>query len=228
MAASVNLPHIEGDLATFGVALGRLIPLIELADLVIEIGAVIVLLLGWQFLVADVVGGFMLIGLMALGFVYVVPDSVVERARDNVLEEGEPTAQDPVGGMEVNPEETDYTTEVDGQTYYFCSRSCMESFDPEEANTTIREQATSLSGWGGAGRQAVEGVGDGLGRDRDRIRLRRSHRGLHPPQRVDIGLLGTGPRDTWVENFHVPTTDPFSHRWNEKRLRRYLFSYVSA
>ncbi len=42
-------------------------------NLVIEIGAVIALLLGWQFLAADVVGGFMLIGLMALGFVYPVP-----------------------------------------------------------------------------------------------------------------------------------------------------------
>ncbi|GAB3670232.1 permease [Halopiger thermotolerans] len=116
-------------------------------NLVIEIGAVIVLLLGWQFLAADVIGGFLLIGLMTLGFVYVIPDDIVEGARENVLEEGEPTAQDPVCGMEVNPEETDYSTEVDGQTYYFCSQSCMESFDPEEANTTIREQATSLSGW---------------------------------------------------------------------------------
>ena len=49
--------------------------------------------------------------------------------------------------MEVNPEEADYSTEHDGQTYYFCSQSCKDSFDPEEANTTIREQATSLSGW---------------------------------------------------------------------------------
>nr|WP_211250905.1 permease [Haladaptatus cibarius] len=42
-------------------------------NLVIEIGAVIWILLGWQFLLADIIGGFMLIGLMALGFVYVVP-----------------------------------------------------------------------------------------------------------------------------------------------------------
>ncbi|RBI59246.1 permease [halophilic archaeon] len=116
-------------------------------NLVIEIGAVIWILLGWQFLLADIVGGFVLIGLMALGFVYVVPDEVVEQARQNVLDEGQPTVQDPVCGMEVNPEEADYSTEHDGRTYYFCSQSCKESFDPEEANTTIREQATSLSGW---------------------------------------------------------------------------------
>ena len=116
-------------------------------NLVIEIGAVIWILLGWQFLLADVVGGFMLIGLMAFGLAYVVPEKVVEQARENVLEEGAPTVQDPVCGMEVNPEETDYSTEHDGETYYFCSQSCKDSFDPEEANTTIREQATSLSGW---------------------------------------------------------------------------------
>ena len=116
-------------------------------NLVIEIGAVIWILLGWQFLLADIVGGFILIGLMAFGFVYLVPDRVVEQARQNVLEEGTPTVQDPVCGMEVDPEEADYSTEHDGQTYYFCSESCKESFDPAEANTTILQQATSLSGW---------------------------------------------------------------------------------
>ncbi|EJN56959.1 permease [Halogranum rubrum] len=116
-------------------------------NLVIEIGAVIWILLGWQFLLADIVGGFMLIGLMAFGFIYLTPDEVVEQARQNVLDEGNPTVQDPVCGMEVNPEETEYSTEHNGETYYFCSKSCKESFDPEEANTTIREKATSLSGW---------------------------------------------------------------------------------
>jgi hypothetical protein len=116
-------------------------------NLVIEIGIVIYLLLGWQFLVADVVGGFMLIGLMALGFVYLAPDEVIERARANVQTENDPTVQDPVCGMEIEPDEADYSAEHDGQTYYFCSKSCKDSFDPEAANTTIREQATSLSGW---------------------------------------------------------------------------------
>ena len=116
-------------------------------NLVIEIGAVIWILLGWQFLLADIVGGFMLIGLMALGFVYLAPDDVVEQARANVRDEGSETVQDPVCGMEVDPDETDYSIEHDGRTHYFCSQSCKESFDPEEANTTIREQATSLAGW---------------------------------------------------------------------------------
>ncbi|WEL25695.1 permease [Haloferax volcanii] len=116
-------------------------------NLVIEIGAVIWILLGWQFLVADILGGFILIGLMAFGFVYLVPDEVVEQARRNVQDEGSETVRDPVCGMEVDPDETEYSVERDGRTFYFCSKSCKESFDPEEANTTVRERATSLSGW---------------------------------------------------------------------------------
>lgn len=116
-------------------------------NLVIEIGVVIWILLGWQFLLADIVGGFILILLMAGGFAYLVPEDLIEQARQNALGDGESLVQDPVCGMEVDPEETEYTMDHDGTTYYFCSASCMESFDPEEINTTIRERATSLSGW---------------------------------------------------------------------------------
>ncbi|ESP89820.1 permease [Candidatus Halobonum tyrrellensis] len=116
-------------------------------NLVIEIGAVMWILLGWEFLLADIVGGFILIGMMAVGLTYVVPDEVVEQARENIEDEGSDVVQDPVCGMEVDPDETDFSTEVDGQTYYFCSESCQNSFDPEEADTTITEQATSMSGW---------------------------------------------------------------------------------
>ncbi|MFC6797084.1 permease [Haladaptatus sp. DYSN1] len=116
-------------------------------NLVIEIGAVIWILLGWEFLLADFLGGFLLIGLMTVGFVYLVPDEVIDQARENAQRDGEPTAEDPVCGMEVNPEETDYHIQHDGTTYHFCSQSCKESFDPEEANTTIVEQATSKAGW---------------------------------------------------------------------------------
>ena len=36
MAAAVELPHLEGDLAALVVGLGRLIPLVQLADLVVD------------------------------------------------------------------------------------------------------------------------------------------------------------------------------------------------
>ena len=118
-------------------------------NLVIEIGIVIWLLLGWQFLVADFIGGLLLIGLMAIGFTYFVPDEVIEAARENAVGDDTPTEQDPVCGMEVNPEETEHVIETDGGTYYFCSEDCKESFDPDEANTTIRESMTSYEGWKG-------------------------------------------------------------------------------
>jgi len=115
-------------------------------NLVIEIGFVIWILLGWQFVVADFLGGFVLIGLMAVGFTYFVPDEVIESAREHASEE-DTTVRDPNCGMEVDPDETDYTREYEGTTYYFCSASCMNGWNPEEANTTVWEQATSLSGW---------------------------------------------------------------------------------
>ena len=119
-------------------------------NLVIEIGIVIWLLLGWQFLVADFLGGLLLMGLMAIGFTYLVPDEVIERARENAIGDETSTEQDPVCGMEVNPEETDHTIEHEGQTYYFCSESRRESFDPEAANTSILDSATSIEGWRGS------------------------------------------------------------------------------
>lgn len=161
-------------------------------NLVIEIGAVIWILLGWQFLLADVVGGFILIGLMAVGFVYLVPDDVVEQARENVREEGTQTVQDPVCGMEVDPETADYSIEHDGRTYYFCSQSCKDSFDPEEAPTTVREQATSLAGWKGlADRQWKE-----WGMLWDEIAIGFIFAGL---------IAGFIPRTVWTSVFSEPT-----------------------
>lgn len=115
-------------------------------NLVIEIGFVIWILLGWQFVVADFVGGLILILLMALAFIYIVPDEIIEEARNNAGSETE-VARDPVCGMDVNKEETEYTITDGGSTYYFCSKACMESFDPAEHQTSIRESATSLGGW---------------------------------------------------------------------------------
>ncbi|WP_435101602.1 permease [Halarchaeum sp. P4] len=130
--------------ASAGAALGAF--MFASTNLVIEIGFVIWLLLGWQFVLADFLGGLVLIVLMAAVFRYAVPDDVLETARKHASADDD-TVQCPNCGMDVDPEETDYTREVDGTTYYFCSASCMESWDPEEANTTIREKATSLAGW---------------------------------------------------------------------------------
>ena len=42
-------------------------------------------------------------------------------------------AKDPVCGMEVDPNDAAATVEHEGQTYYFCSQDCADSFtdDPD-------------------------------------------------------------------------------------------------
>jgi YHS domain-containing protein len=55
--------------------------------------------------------------------------------RSNARPEGEcQLATDPVCTMEVDEETTEFTSEYDGETYYFCSNACKEEFEsgPEE------------------------------------------------------------------------------------------------
>ncbi|MFB6190744.1 MAG: permease, partial [Candidatus Nanohaloarchaea archaeon] len=114
-------------------------------NLVIEIGFVIYILLGWQFLVADFIGGLFLIGLMTAGFRF-VPDEVVEKAREKATS-GKEMATDPVCGMDVDPEEAEHAAEVKKEKFYFCSRSCRESFDPGDVQVGVLENITSKQGW---------------------------------------------------------------------------------
>jgi P-type Cu+ transporter len=43
------------------------------------------------------------------------------------------TTIDPVCGMTVDPDKTDYTSVQKGETYYFCSSGCKEGFDKDPA-----------------------------------------------------------------------------------------------
>ena len=130
--------------ASAGASLGAF--MFASTNLVIEIGFVMWLLLGWQFVLADFVGGLVLIVLMAGTFRYLVADDVIEAAREHVAADSQ-TVRDPNCGMEVDPDETEYSKTVDGRTYYFCSASCMHGWDPEDAETTLAGKATSLRGW---------------------------------------------------------------------------------
>jgi YHS domain-containing protein len=40
-------------------------------------------------------------------------------------------ATDPVCGMTVNTDTTQYTSEYEGQTYYFCAPGCKRAFEVE-------------------------------------------------------------------------------------------------
>ncbi len=117
-------------------------------NLVIEIGLVMWVLLGWPFVLADFIGGIILIILMAVAFEWFVPRPLIERARQYALK-GD-TVKDPVCGMEVDPAETDHTIEYEGETFYFCSKHCKNSFEPEEhqqSTLSIKKQISSKAGW---------------------------------------------------------------------------------
>lgn len=50
-------------------------------NLVIELGIIMIILLGWTFFAAEVIGGFLLVGIMALLFRFFVSKTVIETAR---------------------------------------------------------------------------------------------------------------------------------------------------
>ena len=43
------------------------------------------------------------------------------------------TVTDPVCGMQITPDAAAEQREVDGHTYYFCSRQCVTDFDADPA-----------------------------------------------------------------------------------------------
>ncbi|RMB18484.1 hypothetical protein ATH50_1942 [Haloplanus aerogenes] len=117
-------------------------------NLVIELGLVMWILLGWQFVIADYVAGLFLIGLLALTFRYVVPDGWFETAREHLRSsEG---VRDPSCGMEVDPTDDDVVElDTDGGTEYFCSESCKSAYveSQQQADATWRDRLLTRDGW---------------------------------------------------------------------------------
>ena len=116
-------------------------------NLVIEIGLVMLVLLGWQFVVADFIGGIILIVLMSLIFVFIIPKKVIEDARKNLVKNEGLTSVDPVCGMEVNIRNAKFRKKFGGEIYYFCSKHCMSSFNPEKHEISFWKKASSYAGW---------------------------------------------------------------------------------
>lgn len=122
-------------------------------NLVIELGLVLWILLGWEFVLADAVAGLVLIALMAIAFWTVVPDEWIEVARETAASSSQ--IRDPTCGMEVDPgDEATLALETEHGTEYFCSETCRTEFR-EEHGGTGRPGLTSVAGWKQAGRRAI-------------------------------------------------------------------------
>ncbi|MFB6302358.1 MAG: permease [Haloferacaceae archaeon] len=125
-------------------------------NLVIELGLVMWILLGWQFVLADYVAGLILILLLAAVFKYLVPAAWFEAARDHLQSiEG---VRDPSCGMEVDPTSDDVVAlDTDGGTEYFCSESCREAYveTRRQEGATWRDRLLTRDGWRLASKNAL-------------------------------------------------------------------------
>ncbi|MFD1512792.1 permease [Halomarina rubra] len=123
-------------------------------DLVVELGLVLWVLLGWQFVVGEFLGGVVAVAVVTV-VARRVPSRWVEAARERVLRTREATC--PTCGMSVDASEasTDQTIETPGGTEYFCCPGCLASYEASVENP--RGGLTTLGGWK---RAASSTVGD--------------------------------------------------------------------
>ena len=123
-------------------------------NLVIELGLVMWVLLGWQFVAANFLSGLILIVLLVFAFRFLIPDRLFEQAREHVKDsEG---VRDPHCGMEVDPDSDDTVVlETKSGPLYFCSKSCRDAYKDKEADLSVRQRLMTKQGWTNAFRNAV-------------------------------------------------------------------------
>lgn len=124
-------------------------------NLVIELGLVMWVLLGWQFVLANFISGIILIGFLIVIFRFIVPRQWFEEAREHVRSvDG---TRDPNCGMEVNPDDkTTLELETDhGETIYFCSQNCLDTYKKQMKGMSLQERLLTQKGWENAFRKAI-------------------------------------------------------------------------
>jgi uncharacterized membrane protein YraQ (UPF0718 family) len=123
-------------------------------NLIVELGLMILILLGWEFLVAELLGGLILIAVMAVIVHLTLPENHFEevRAELNQREHDHGVSEDPTCGMEGKDE---YSLVTDGgETLKFCSEGCMETYQQETASSGgWRDELLSWGGWYKVGNQ---------------------------------------------------------------------------
>ena len=121
-------------------------------DLVIELGLVLWVLLGWQFVVGEYLGGVVAIGVLAVLFREVVPQRWFDAARDHLHEVEETTCD--ACGMEADPtDEETVARETTGGTKYFCCDGCRRAYESQHGETSRSgeiswtEKLLTVDGW---------------------------------------------------------------------------------
>jgi len=123
-------------------------------NLIVELGLMILILLGWEFLVAELLGGVILIAVMAVIVHLTLPENLFDQVRaelnDRDREQG--VTEDPTCGTEGKDA---YTLVTDGgETLKFCSEGCMETYQQQTAGSGgWRDELLSWGGWYKVGNQ---------------------------------------------------------------------------
>ena len=123
-------------------------------NLIVELGLMILILLGWEFLVAELVGGVILISVMAVIVHLTLPEDLFDRVREelNQRDHDHGVVEDPTCGME-GIDEFSLVTDG-GETLKFCSAGCMETYEQEVASSGgWRDELRSWGGWYKVGNQ---------------------------------------------------------------------------
>ncbi|EMA27631.1 permease (plasmid) [Haloarcula sp. NS06] len=123
-------------------------------NLIVELGLMILILLGWEFLVAELLGGLILIAVMAAIVHLTLPENLFNEVREKLNERDRQAGvtEDPTCGMEGKDE---YTLTTDGgETLKFCSEGCMETYRQETSSSGgWRDELLSWGGWYKVGNQ---------------------------------------------------------------------------
>jgi uncharacterized membrane protein YraQ (UPF0718 family) len=123
-------------------------------NLIVELGLMILILLGWEFLVAELLGGLILIAVMAVIVHLTLPEALFEEVRTelNQRDHDSGVTEDPTCGMEGKDE---YSLVTDGgETLKFCSEGCMETYQQEVSSSGgWRDELLSWGGWYKVGNQ---------------------------------------------------------------------------
>ena len=116
-------------------------------DLVVELGLVMWILLGWQFVAADFFGGLVAVAVLVVIFRR-VPQSWWDEAYEHVLALEETTCA--LCGMTAEPADDDtIETTHDDESVYFCCSGCKSAWENKNDATLAKDDTEMLSteGW---------------------------------------------------------------------------------